>query len=148
VRVDVIGKVPQTIPENFSVSPLVNKNLVLEAEFFGQAPVSDAALQGQGYLGLIHTNSLAANTAIIATFEDTSEKEKGFSLPDSAVLQDGDEVFVFAQTDVGQFKKVAIEIESRQGDRVFVTGGLSATNQVVVEGAHQILSISKAEPAE
>jgi hypothetical protein len=148
VRVDIVGEAPHTAQATFEVSPLANKDVIVEAEFMGPAPTSDATLQGQGYLGLVRTNIFAANTAIAATFDDTSEKTKGFAISHSAVLQNGDEVFVFVQAGEESFKKIPIEIGSRKGDRVFVTGDLSATDQIVVEGAHQILSISKAEPAE
>src|SRR5262249_20905760 len=89
VRVDVIGDAPREFPKKFLVSPLANKNVVVEAELVGPTPISDPTLQGQGFLGLIHTNTLAANTAIVAAFDDDSEKEKGFSLPGGAVVQDG-----------------------------------------------------------
>jgi hypothetical protein len=148
VRVDMIGAGPQTLPKEFTLSPLGNKNIVVETEFIGPAPISDPTLQGQGYLGLIHTNNLAANTAIVATFDDNSEKEHGFSLPRGAAIQDGEHLVVFVQSGGDAFKKVEIEVESRKGDRIFITGELNPTNQVVIEGAHQILSITKAEPAE
>jgi hypothetical protein len=148
VRVDIIGDALPALPEKFALSALGNPNVVVEAEFIGPAPVSDPALQGQGYLGLIHTNALAANTAIVATFDDSSEKEHGFSLAREAAVQDGEHILVFVQTGEEAFKKVEVELEGRRADRVLVTGDLSPTNRVVIEGAHQILSISKAEPAE
>lgn len=148
VRVDIIGAGPQTLPKKFAISPLGNKNFLVETEFIGPAPISDPTLQGQGYLGLIHTNNLAANTAIVATFDDISEKEHGFSLPRGAAIQDGEHLVVFVQSGEEAFKKVEIEVKRRKDDRILVTGELNPTNQVVVEAAHQILSITKAEPAE
>jgi hypothetical protein len=148
VRVDIVGNGPQTFPKEFTISPVANKNVLVETEFIGPAPISDPTLQGQGYLGLIHTNNLAANTVIVATFDDNSTKEHGFSVPQGAAIQDGEHVVLFVQSGEEAFKKVLIEVESRKDDHIFITGELNPTNQVVIEGAHQILSITKAEPAE
>jgi hypothetical protein len=149
-RLDVPGPVPPKLETSLQVWPLANEKLKVAAELLGAAPAAETALQGQGFLCLMRTNLLTPNTAIAGFLEDAAESKKGFLIPASAVVQERGALFVFvlAGGAGGTFEKKEVKIEREIAGDVFITAGLSATSKVVVAGAHQILSMTKAEPSE
>jgi multidrug efflux pump subunit AcrA (membrane-fusion protein) len=147
-RIDVLAGAPEKLPANVRVAPLANENAMISAELIGMAPAADAAVQGRGFLLLIKTNSLAPNTAIVGSIEVSGHDTESLLVPASALLQEGPETVVFVQASDDTFKKVPVEVARMTEKGAFITEGLAATNRVVVSGAHQILSVTKAEAEE
>jgi hypothetical protein len=147
LRIDILSGAPEKLPESFRVAPLANEKSAFEAELVGPAPVADAAIQGQGFLGLMKTNALAPNTMIAAWFEDSAHLSEAMVIPSTALLQDGAKTVVFIQSGDETFKEIPVDAR-RMADGKAIVSGLAETNRVVIAGAHQILSIAKAEPAD
>jgi hypothetical protein len=148
VRVDVPPGLMAGPPSKFRVAPLANEQATFDAELLGVAPLADPSMQGQGFLGLIKTNGLSPNIAVAGWIEDLSRKVDGFVVPSGAVLLEGGKMIVLVQVGPEAFRKLEIEIDRPVKDGVFVTSGISASNRVVTAGAHQILSVTRAESAE
>jgi hypothetical protein len=147
LRIDILSEAPDKLPENFRVAPLANEKSAFEAELLGPAPVADAAIQGRGFLGLMKTNALAPNMMIAGWLEDSAHSREAIVIPSTALLQDGAQTVVFIQSGDESFKEVPVDAR-RTADGKAIVSGLAETNQVVIAGAHQILSIAKAEPAD
>ena len=147
-RIDVLNGAPDESPAKVRVAPLANESAIIPAELLGTAPSADVSVQGRGYLVLIKTNSLAPNTAIVGSIDVPGHDHDGFLIPTAALLQEGPETIVFVQATDDTFKKVGVEVDRVTGKGAFVTEGLTATNRVVISGAHQILSMTTAEAEE
>ena len=147
-RIDLPSAPQNELGATARIAPLANDSPAINAEILGPAPTADLSVQGRGYLALIKTNSFSPNTAIAGSIETPDHTEKGFLIPSKAVLQEGPETIVFVQSADDAFKKTPIEISRTTDKGAFVTEGLSATNRVVISGAHQILSVTKAEAAD
>lgn len=147
-RIDVLNGAPNESTTNVRIAPLANENAIIPAELLGPAPSADMNVQGRGFLVLIKTNSLAPNTAIVGSIEVPGHDHDGFLIPTAALLQEGPETIVFIQTTDDTFKKAGVEVDRITEKGAFVTEGLSATNRVVISGAHQILSMTTAEAEE
>ena len=147
-RIDVPSGRSLAEVKTASIGALANENARVDAEILGPAPATDEAIQGMGFLALIKTNSFAPNTAISAALPLNGHEDEGFIVPENAVLQEGAETIAFVQTGDETFKKVMLETDRRTKEGWFVTKGISATDRVVIAGAHQLLSVTRAEPAE
>ena len=86
--------------------------------------------------------------AVMGWLENAAKMQEGFLIPQEAVLQEGPDLVVFIRTGPELFTKIPIEVGPEIDSRILVTHGLSATNRVAISGAHQILSMTRAEPAE
>jgi hypothetical protein len=147
-RIDIAGGAPDKLGSTVRVAPLANENAAISAELLGVAPLAESSIQGRGFLALIKTNSLPPNTAIIGWFEDPDHPREGFLIPNKALLQEGTDMIVIMQTGDDTFKKAVVEVDRATEKGAFITEGLAATNRVVISGAHQILSVTTAEPAD
>jgi hypothetical protein len=147
-RIDTLSGGTNEFGSTVRIAPLSNENASVPAELLGTAPVADVSIQGRGFLALIKTNFLAPNTTVIGSIEVPGKESKGFLIPIKALLQEGPETIVVIQANENEFRKVRVEVERMTDKGAFVTEGLAATNRVVVAGAHQVLSVTKAEAAD
>jgi len=147
-RIDVPSSGAQEFGSTVRVAPLSNEKAAIGAELLGVAPAADASIQGRSFLALIKTNSLTPNTTILGYLEIPTQPQSGFLVPAKALLQEGDETIVLTQTADDSFKKTPVEISRVTDQGAFITEGIIATNRVVINGAHQILSVTKAEAAD
>jgi RND family efflux transporter MFP subunit len=67
----------------------------------------------------------------------------GLLIPGSALLTEGAESFVLAETAPGQYRRQNVIVEARQGDRVQVSRatGLFPGDRVVTEGGHELAGL-------
>lgn len=65
-------------------------------------------------------------------------KEAAVTVPESALLRDGDQVFLYTISAEGTAQLVPVEIGSRQPGRVEITKGLSGGEMVIFEGTQKI----------
>jgi hypothetical protein len=144
-RIDIVSGAPEKLPAQLRVAPLANESATISAELLGPAPVAETTIQGRGILVLIKTNSLAPNTALVGWIEIPDHDHTGVIVPATALLQEGVDTIVLVQASDETFKKTEIEVERMTDKGAFITEGLAATNRVVVSGAHQILSVTRAE---
>jgi hypothetical protein len=147
-RIDLLSAGQEEFGSTIHIASLSNEKATIDAELLGPAPAADASIQGRGFLALIKTNSLTPNTTIVGFLEIPAQPQSGFLVPAKALLQEGDETIVLTQIADDNFKKAPIEISRMTDQGAFVTEGLAATNRIVVNGAHQILSVTKAEAAD
>jgi membrane fusion protein, heavy metal efflux system len=80
-----------------------------------------------------------ANVRIVTDLHQTA-----ISIPQSAVLKDGDKSIVFVATDNG-YQKLVVTEGIRGNDRVEIIDGLAAGDKVVVKGNYLLLQQSKPE---
>lgn len=144
-RIDVLSGAPEKLPPQIRVAPLANESASMPAELLGPAPVTEMTVQGRGFLVLIKTNSLAPNTAIAGWIDVPDHDHEGVIVPSTALLQEGPDMIVLVQASEDTFKKTDVDVERMTDKGPFITEGLTATNRVVVSGAHQILSVTRAE---
>lgn len=147
-RIDLVSVGNQTLGASIRIASLSSQSAPTSAELLGPAPTADAAIQGRGFLVLIKTNSFTPNTILTGFFENPGHEHEGFLIPSKAILQEGPETIVLIQSGEDAFKKISIEVERATDKGAFVTEGLAATNRVVISGAHQVLSVTKAEAAD
>jgi hypothetical protein len=148
IRFDVVSGALDPMPQKFQIAPLADEAAHAEAELLGPAPLSDPSIQGRGYLAIVRTNPPPPNTMLVAWLENPKHSTDGFVVPSSAVLQEGPDSIVFVETGADTFRKIAVEADERPFKGIFIKEGLAATNRVVIEGAHQLLSMTRTEAAE
>ena len=72
-----------------------------------------------------------------ATHAKVAEPRSGPWIPPQALIEDGDERFVYVIED-GKANLRAVEESARLPDRVFVKSGLKAGETVIVGGTHKV----------
>ncbi|MEY2620712.1 MAG: hypothetical protein RIT26_532 [Pseudomonadota bacterium] len=86
-------------------------------------------------------------TARVWRGESNSSTASGVALPTSAVLQVKGQASVWVYDPVQQqVQPVAVQVQGYQGDRVLVSSGLSAGQQVVAAGGHALTPGQKVTP--
>jgi hypothetical protein len=145
VRIDAPSDAKLKLEKTVNVAPITNPSANFDAELLGPASSAELSIQGRGFLAILRTNALTPNTAIVARLQMEGEPEQGVIVPADALLLDGPEQIVFVEAGEAAFRRVEVEVARAVEKGLFVTEGISATNRVVLEGAHQLLSISKAE---
>jgi hypothetical protein len=110
------------------------------AEFWDVVPGVDPKTQGQAFFFLVKGRTLPANAAVTGFLEVSGEPENGVMIPAAAILRYEGQNWVFRQSETNQFVRVSIPSGRPVVGGWFVSGDLSATNRIVVEGAQTMLS--------
>jgi hypothetical protein len=141
IRVDVpLGEHPKAPPVSGRVSPVSIEENVIEAQILGPAPTTDPQAQGEGYLLLAKTDTLAPGAALAAWLAVPGQVRSGVMVPRDAVLRHEGETFVYLQGISDVFQRKAVVLEHPVGDGWFVDQGLKPQEKVVVVGAQDLLS--------
>lgn len=128
-------------PTGARISALGDTNLVL-AQLLGPAPAVDAQLQGPGFLALATSNSfrLVPGAAVTGFLIVPGEKAQGVALPADAVVRFNGLAWVYVETGEETFERRAVKLETPLKQGWFLKSGLRPGDQVVVNGAQQLLS--------
>ncbi|MGH8865258.1 MAG: efflux RND transporter periplasmic adaptor subunit, partial [Burkholderiales bacterium] len=121
---------------------LSDENRSAEADFLSPAPTTEAAMQGQGFLFLLRTNSpeFRPGTAVTGFLKVRGEPQQGMLVPRSAVLRHEQQAWLYVQTDDAGFARKPIVLKHPSDDGWSITEGLRPSDRIVVSGAQVLLS--------
>jgi len=142
VRVDIPSgeKLPPE-PRELKIAPSVGDGAPVTAELLGPAASADAQVQGTALLGLVRDNPPVPGTQLLAWLTSTADGQKGLRLPQKAIVVYDSDTFIYVQTNSEDFERWRVKLGPTLRDGgVFVTGGVTAQDHVVVNGAAQLLS--------
>lgn len=141
VRVDLpLGQSLQATPTGGRLAALTAPDHPAEAQFLGQAPSVDPALQSQGFLFLQSTNPLPPGAAVVAWLTLPGNAESRVVVPREALLRHGGKVFVYLQTGDDTFVRKETDLDRPGESGWLVHEGLTAQDKIVSVGAQQLLS--------
>jgi hypothetical protein len=147
VRVDIPTVEPlPPAPWHLRLTPIVGGEASQDAAVLGPAPVADAQMQGPAFIALLDAPVPPPGTALLAWLRGEVPAQDGLRLPVAAVVYDAGSAFAYVQTAVDEktgeasFERRRLELGAPLRDGVFVTGGLTAQDKVVVLGAQQLLA--------
>ncbi len=135
---------------------ITNVTLKLEPEgadipvaIIGPAAAADARLQTTGQLGIVRSNTplqLPAGRLLSAQVE-LSASEAGFIIPDAALIRSDGAIHVYVKTGPEAFEQRAVDGGRAIAGGWFVNTGISASDEVVVEGATSVMAAEAASSA-
>ncbi len=142
VRVDIPGG--ETLPpepRDVRVTPIQGNAAPMPVELLGPAPMADAQAQGSSFLALLKQTPPPVDTMMVALMTGPGDGQAGFHLPGPAIIRYNGDTFVYVQTKAGDYerRRVTLGAELRDGS-VFVTSGVTAQDNVVINGSAQLLS--------
>lgn len=141
IRIDLpAGEVPSSSPTGCRITSLTEGEVTRNVELIGPAASTDPQIQGKAFLALLRDHGLPPGSAVTAWLTLDGQATRGLRLPRSAVVQHDGTMFVFVQTGDESFERKPVEIASSGRDWIFVTGGISTDEHVVIVGAQQLLS--------
>jgi len=133
-----VGAFPNPLPANATCYVLGNETNAIAAEFADDLGI-DAATQVQSLLFLVK-QKLPPNLSVDAELKTSEEALNGLVVPASAVIRHEGKGWVYVQTGTNQFARAEVPLNHYTGTGWFISGELSATNQIVVIGAQTVLS--------
>ena len=140
VRIDVPATEKlEANPTAARVSLLASPEASIEAEFVSATVAADPQLAGRGYLFLLKTNSITANSIVTAWLTVPGEPEQGVLVPRDAIVRHEGEAFVYVQGGADKFERKEIELEHPLAQGWFVEN-LKPGMKIVITGAQQLLS--------
>ena len=118
-------------------------------KIIGQAATADARLQTTGLLGIVRGDAAAPLTAgrLLQANLELGSMEAGLLIPDSALIRADGGIFVYVKTGVDTFERREVDKGRVAPGGWFVTEGLAAIEQVVIDGAASLLA-AEAGPIE
>ncbi|HJS89755.1 MAG TPA: hypothetical protein VJ738_07295 [Steroidobacteraceae bacterium] len=143
VRIDLpAGAALPAEPRRARLSAPADPKETVEAGYLGPAPTTDPELQGRGFLFLTHGNPLrlAVGAAVSASLELGGEALHGVFLPESAVLLDEGNTWVYVQRGSTRFVRTPVSLGPPLPGGWLVESGLHPKDRVVTEGAQLLLS--------
>jgi hypothetical protein len=111
-----------------------------DAVYLGPAASVDPQLQGQGFIFLVQSNPPPPGAFVMGWLKLPGEAESGVMVPREAVVRHEGEAFVYVQKGDDVFVRQELELERPLGKGWFVDKGLKPKENIVVEGAQQLLS--------
>jgi hypothetical protein len=114
----------------------------VSAQWLGPAPNVDPQVQGQGFLFLAKagTGNLVPGMAVVAYLPRQREPLNGFLIPDSAVVRQAGQAWVYVQMGNDTFTRRKISLDYPRDHHWFVTEGVGAADRIVIQGAQTLLS--------
>jgi hypothetical protein len=143
VRIDLpAGEVTKTSPTSARIVAAAADETALTAEFLGPVTATDPQTQGQGFLFLVKAASprLAPGTAVAGYLRLPGEPQNGFIVPDSSVVRQAAQGWIYVQTGDDTFRRRKIPLDHPTENGWFVREGVAANEKVVVRGAQALLS--------
>lgn len=141
LRIDLLpGEVSTESPREAKLT-LPGSTEAFAGEVLGPAPTADPQVQGLSYLALVKDRALPVGAALRATLPGVGEAAAALTIPRGAVVyhQGSPWIFVLGEEDTFERKFVTLG-RPVGGDRIAVTSGLDADEQVVTTGAQQLLA--------
>lgn len=143
VRIDLpAGEVTKASPASARVVVAAAEETSLTAEFLGPVTATDTQTQGQGFLFLVKAvpPRLAPGTAVAGYLRLPGEPQNGFIVPDSSVVRQAAQGWIYVQTGDDTFMRRKIPLDHPTEDGWFTQEGVAANERVVVSGAQALLS--------
>ncbi|MGO8931156.1 MAG: hypothetical protein ACLQU3_30235 [Limisphaerales bacterium] len=143
VRIDLpVGETLKEPPAGARIANLSGASV--DAALLEKAPSVDPQMQGQGFLFLLRPNSLrlTLGEAVAGYLKIPGEPLAGVIIPREAVVRTEGAGWVYVMNSAGDaFTRVEVALDHPTEAGWFVTKGATASDQVVVMGAQQLLSI-------
>jgi hypothetical protein len=96
--------------------------------------------QSQSFLFLVKDQPLTPGSAVTGFLKISGEPVSGVVVPSGAVLRYEGKGWIYVQTGTNEFTRAEIPLDRPAENGWFISGGLTATNRVVVVGAQTVLS--------
>ncbi len=143
IRLDLSAGERFADPATARIETLAQHDQPLKAIFFDKLPSLDAQTQQQGLLFLQDQKNprdfLARGEAVSATIQSSAAPVSGVVVPADAILRHAGKGWVFVQTAENSFVRRELALDRAVADGFF-SADLSATNQVIINGAQTLLS--------
>lgn len=143
VRVDLpLGEALPVGPRSARVRTPTEPEAAVDAELVDLAPNTDPQLQGRGFLFLTRGNPLhlTPGAAVSATLEMPGPALHGVFLPESAILRQGEETWVYVQTAATRFVRRPVTLDTPVSGGWLITQDLQPQERAVTHGAQALLS--------
>lgn len=129
-------------PTGARLVSLSDESRSAEADFLSPASMTEAQVQGKGFLFLLRTNSLelTPGTAVTGFLKLRGEPQQGVLVPRSAVVRHEQRTWVYVQTDNATFARKPIVLNNATDSGWFITEGLSPSGTIAVSGVQALLS--------
>ncbi len=136
------GETVKETPQIARIVPLSGDGVAYRGELAGPVSAVDSAMQGQGFLFLVRTNTpgLIPGAAVTGYLEIPGEALDGVVVPDSAVVRHEGRGWVYIQTGEETFARREIALEHRRDNGWFVKAGARANERLVINEAQALLS--------
>ena len=140
VRVDVpVSEKLDGLPKSARLAALAAPEQTTDAAFLATALAADAQTQARGFLFLLQTNTLPANSPVLAWLTFGGEAVKGAIIPRDALIRHEGQAFIYVQTTDETFERKEIELHHPLVAGWF-TESFKPGVKVVITGAQQLLS--------
>jgi len=143
VRIDLpSGEATTASPASARIVVAAEEGKVIAAEFLGPVTTADPQTLGQGFLFLVKAAPprLVPGTAVAGHLRLPGEPENGFILPDSSVVRQAAQGWIYVQTGDDTFTRRRIPLDHPMENGWFVRDGVTTNERVVVSGAQALLS--------
>jgi hypothetical protein len=140
VRVDVpVSEKLDGLPTAARLASLSTPDQTMAADFIAASLAADAQTQARGFLFLLPTNALPANSPVLAWLTLGGTVEKGVIIPRDALVRHEGKAFVYLQTTDEAFERKEVELHHPLAAGWF-TEEFKPGVKVVIVGAQQLLS--------
>jgi len=143
VRIDLpVGETLKAPPAGARIAALSGSSA--EAVFLEMAPSVDPQMQGQGFIFLLRPNSLrlTSGESVVGYLKILGEPLAGVIIPrDSVVRTEGAGWTYVLNASGDAFTRIEVPLDHPTEAGWFVTKGVTASDQVVLTGAQQLLSL-------
>jgi len=141
VRVDLpAGQILPSPPASARIVALTDETKSVNGALFSATAGVNPATQSQSFFYLIKDQPLTPGAAVTGFLRISGMPLDGVVVPAAAVLRYEGKGWIYIQTGTNDFTRSAIPLDRPAGNGWFVSGGLTATNRVVVTGAQTVLS--------
>jgi hypothetical protein len=140
VRLDLLpGDVPAGDLKKASVS-LIGGSEKFAADVVSMAPAADPQLQGLSFLAFVDGHALPAGAALRATLPAPGEPETVLAVPRTAIVYHQGSTWIYTLGEEDTFERKIVTLGRTVGEKVVITTGVEADEQVAATGAGQLLS--------
>jgi multidrug efflux system membrane fusion protein len=140
VRVDLAtGDLPNRAPVALQLERITGSAAAQPATVLGPAPIADVQFQGVGYFAVVQ-DQLASGTLLRALIPSGESDTEALLIPATAIARHQGSTLVFVRTGEGNYERRIVTIGQSLKNEVAIVRGLSATDEVAVTGAQQLLS--------
>ncbi len=142
IRVEMLGgETLPAEPRTVRVTPVLGNADPVAVEVIGPAPSADLQSQGVAFFALLKENPPVPGTQLLAWMVGSADGEKGLQVPGNAIIRHEGDTFVYVHKGSEEFERVRVKLGATLRDgSAFIDGGLTAQDDVVINGAQQLLS--------
>jgi hypothetical protein len=115
-------------------------NKAQSATLISSAVLVDTGLQGVSYFFSTAATGLALGMKVTAWLPESSVRQTGFNIPESALIWYLDQICVYVKTAKQSFGRITLKDFTATPEGYFVTDGVSASDEIVVTGGQMLLS--------